>query len=195
MASVPCAKCQHPLPTGHLVTGETVRCPSCRARQTVSLFPALSQDLGKPATSAPLFQGDAACYYDPDKRAVAVCDDCGRFISEFHRVVLSPQHTTCLSCLTAARNAKNRALTERERIAYDNLALAMAIIPPLTLVGLYFLVFTAPITLYIVVRYWKIGPNSIIPRGRYRFVIAAVIALLELGLVALFGWAIADSFN
>ena len=41
---------------------------------------------------------------------------------------------------------------------------------------------TAPLTLYIVVRYWK-TPASLLPRTRVRFVLAALIALLQIG-----GW-------
>ena len=93
---------------------------------------------------------------------------------------MAPNHTTCLACLTDPQRAKSQAVTKRERTVYDNLALAMAIIPPISLVGLYFVIFTAPATLYIVIRYWKTGSNSAIPRGNGRFVFAAIIAILEL---------------
>lgn len=185
MAAVSCAKCNRSLPLDGLELPGRVTCSGCRNPQSVTLFPALGAEPEAPATSAPIFEGDTACYYDPDKRAVAVCDDCGRFISEFHRVVLSSDHTTCLACLSNARSTSNKALTVRERTCYDNLALALAIVPPLTLVGLYFVIFTAPATLYVVIRYWKRGPNSVIPRGRTRFVIAAIIAILELVILEL----------
>ncbi len=167
-----------------------VMCPNCRRKHTVTLFPAFYRNERSVSDLRVVFEGDAACYYDPEKKAVAVCDDCGRFISEFHRVAISPEHTTCLACLSEGRTPSNETVTQRERTVYDNLALALAVVPPLTCIGLYFMIFTAPAALYVVLRYWKKGPNSIIPRSRYRFVIAGIIALLELvAMVAFVYWA------
>ena len=182
--TISCAKCQHHLPEDLLFEGGSVTCPSCRAAQTVTLFPVFKNPSVDETSSAPVFEGDAACYYDPDKRAVAVCDDCGRFISDFHRVILDSEHTTCLACLSEARHPKSKTLTQTQRTVHDNFALSLAVVPPMTLMGIYVMPFTALAALYLVIRYWKSGSNSFVPRGRKRFVIAAIIALLELILVA-----------
>jgi hypothetical protein len=60
---------------------------------------------------------------------------------------------------------------------YDNMALTLAMLPAFLI---WPTIFTAPITLYITVRYWR-APSSILPRTRIRFVIAAAFASLQIG--------------
>lgn len=48
----------------------------------------------------------------------------------------------------------------------------------------YFSLFTAPVALYYVIRYWK-QPQGVLPRTRVRFVLAAVIAVAQL-----LGWVV-----
>jgi len=59
---------------------------------------------------------------------------------------------------------------------YDNIALLLATSPillwPVTIV-------TAPATLFVVIRYWR-KSSAIVPRTKVRFVIAGLIALLQL---------------
>ena len=62
---------------------------------------------------------------------------------------------------------------------YDSIALAVSTFP---LLLFYFTLLSAPATLFIVWRYWN-APTSLLPRTRVRFVIAAIIAVLEIA-----GW-------
>lgn len=186
MADLTCGKCSKILPVDRFATTGEGACPQCQKQQRIRVFNALHTGLAEQASvSASVFEGDSPCYYDADKRAVAVCDDCGRFISEFHRVILSPEHTTCLACLSSGREGQSKALTETSRVRYDNLALYLAVIPPVTLIGIYFTFITAPAALYVTLRYWKKGPNSLVPVTRWRFVVAAILALLQIAAIVL----------
>ena len=69
---------------------------------------------------------------------------------------------------------------ENNRVHYDSIALSLAILPiPL----FYFVSITAPLTLFLVWRYWN-RPLSVIPRSKVRFWIAGILAVLELGVIA-----------
>ena len=64
---------------------------------------------------------------------------------------------------------------------YDQIALALAVLP---LLIFYVTLITAPISLYIALRYWK-SPRSIVHTTKWRFVVAIVFATLEI-----VGWGI-----
>ncbi|MGD8493983.1 MAG: hypothetical protein PVH44_10275, partial [Desulfobacterales bacterium] len=65
---------------------------------------------------------------------------------------------------------------ENHRICYDTIALSIALISSLFI---WPTIFSAPIVLYMVIRYWK-APGSIIPRSKIRFVLAFFIAGLQI---------------
>jgi hypothetical protein len=68
------------------------------------------------------------------------------------------------------------------RPLYDSMALSLSVLPMLIFP---FTIITAPIAIYIAIRYWK-RPGSILPRTRFRFVLAILIALAQIvGWVAL----------
>ena len=52
----------------------------------------------------------------------------------------------------------------------------------------YLTIFTAPFTLYLSIRYWR-EPMSVLPRRRWRFVVAILIALFQLA-----GWGVLAMF-
>jgi hypothetical protein len=68
---------------------------------------------------------------------------------------------------------------DRDRILYDEVALALSLLPllmwPATCI-------TAPATVVVVIRCWK-RPSSVIPRTKIRFVLALLVAGLQI-----FGW-------
>jgi hypothetical protein len=85
----------------------------------------------------------------------------------------------CPSCLEAGVTKGKIGRLENRRTRHDSIALTLAIAPMLFF---YITLVTAPATLYVVIRHWK-TPLSIVRRSRVRFVIAAVVALLQIA-----GW-------
>jgi hypothetical protein len=67
---------------------------------------------------------------------------------------------------------------ENRRILYDNVAFAVA-------VGPFFLIWptliTAPMAIFLSIRYWN-APSSIVKRTKVRFILAVLIALLEIAM-------------
>ena len=116
------------------------------------------------------------CFAHEDKRAVAACDSCGRFVCGLCRIEWGSR-VLCPACINAAE--KRTDLLTRSRPLYDTMALAIAlgslVIFTLSLV-------TAPIAIYLAIRALR-APRSLVPRTMARAWIALSIAVLELG-----GW-------
>ncbi|MFH1147527.1 MAG: hypothetical protein V1736_07450 [Pseudomonadota bacterium] len=86
----------------------------------------------------------------------------------------------CPLCVETGQEKKTLKCLDNYRVLYDRVALALAVAP---LLVFWLTVLTAPMALYVTVRYWKAAP-SILRGSKVRFVIAAVFSLIEIG-----GWA------
>jgi hypothetical protein len=129
---------------------------------------------GRPAEKI-IVEDDSSCFYHPTKKAVVACEGCGRFLCALCDIEFDGRHL-CPGCIeTGARKGKMETL-QNEIIRYDNIALAVAIIP---LILFYVTLISAPAALYLAVRYWNY-PTGIIHKSKYRFVIAIIIAGAQL---------------
>lgn len=186
-----CDKCRTVLTGAVVNTVEPVNCPGCHSPLIVEVFPAYFRPpaAGQAAENV-LSDEDASCFYHPAKKAVVPCARCGRFLCALCDIELGANRHVCPGCVEAARQdpggkmdltgggAATDALGAQRRLLPDQLAITLAVLP---LFFLYWLTFiTAPIVLYIVIRYWK-EPGSVVnPRSRTRLIVAAIFALLEL---------------
>lgn len=174
-----CSNCQSMLDPEQLATGDFFNCRSCRTLLRVDTFPALRRPLPIGQNGAALqVPRTASCYYHARKKASVVCASCGRFLCPLCDMDINGQHI-CPGCLETGRREKRLADLDGHRTLYDSVALALAVWP---MMFFFITCITAPLTLYIVVRYWK-APSSLLPRTRVRFVLAALVALLQVG-----GW-------
>jgi hypothetical protein len=180
--SVQCPKCQAVLSgAGFNQPGFQV-CPNCSAGLEVEVFPALFRlipagQAGEMAT----VDGEATCFYHPQKRAVLACEGCGRFVCGLCDCELQGQHF-CPTCLDVGKKKGKIKNLENHRVLYDSIAISLAVLPMLIF---YFTIFTAPMTLYLVIRRWN-APTSV-TRGRrhtLKLSIAFIIAMLQI-----VGWA------
>jgi hypothetical protein len=180
-----CAKCKAPIPDALFNRSELAPCPVCATPLQVEIFPAFFRR-ATPGREGELImaEGESSCFYHPQKRAVLPCEGCGRFLCALCDCELHGQHF-CPACLETGRKKGKIKKLENERTLYDNIALSLAIYP---LLIFYFTLITAPMALYMAIRHWN-SPRSIVHRTRIRFVIAIVLATLQLG-----GWAVAAYF-
>jgi hypothetical protein len=65
------------------------------------------------------------------------------------------------------------------RFLYDSLALALAVWPVILFPLIFFTFITAPAAIYVTLRYWG-TPGSVVPRSKYRFVLAFLLAVAQL---------------
>lgn len=174
-----CSRCNTPLPAGGFNTGEMVTCSGCQAQTLVTAFPALTRGIvsGKPAETL-LVDTDASCFYHPQKKAEIACGNCGRFLCSLCDVDLNGEHL-CPPCIEAGKQKGKLERLENRRVLYDEIAVSLALYPMIIFIIFYVSILTAPIALYIAIRYWN-APSSIVARSKIRFVVAIAIATLQL---------------
>jgi hypothetical protein len=177
--TITCSECNKPLGAALFNVPGLIHCPSCDAQLNINAFPALLRE--RPAETsgeALLTDKEASCFFHPHKPAVIPCASCGRFVCALCDVEFDGQHL-CPSCIETGKRKRKIKNLENQRTIYDSIALSVAIIPMLVF---YFTFITAPVAIYMSIRYWN-APSSIIPRTKIRFVIAMIVACLQMG-----GW-------
>jgi hypothetical protein len=119
-------------------------------------------------------EGEAACFDHPAKRAVAACQQCGRFVCQLCAVDFG-SGVWCPSCVAGSRGVVAARSSDTSRTLYDTWALtipfALLVIWPLTLLS-------APAVIGLAIMKWK-SPISLIRRNRWRFALGLTIALLQ----------------
>jgi hypothetical protein len=169
---VPCARCQMPLPEWELAA-LVVNCTSCGAGNEAHVFPTALRARALIQTEAAL-EGEAACFDHPEKRAVAACQQCGRFVCQLCAVDSSGA-TWCPSCVAAGAGAARSANPEASRTLCDSIAF---ITPLITLVFWPFTIITGPAAVVFSILKWR-APLSLVRRFRWRFFAAILVGLGE----------------
>jgi hypothetical protein len=182
--SIHCTRCSASLPVWVIKAGDAAMCPSCNASLIVRVFPALLAARPKlNPDDLRIEAGEASCFYHLSKRAAASCAQCGRFVCALCAVDFDGA-TWCPGCMADAQSGKKHAKLENRRLLWDSIALGAATWPFVTL--LWPALPGSLATIFISIRYWK-RPTSLVPRMKWRFVLAILIALAEL---AFFGFLI-----
>ena len=186
--SVPCSKCNAPLSADLFDATHTAYCSGCGVWLTAYLFPALGRaTMEFQAPQALAAEAEASCFFHPSKRAVVACGACGRFLCGLCDLEWEGGHL-CSSCLEAGKKKGKIKTLENHRLLYDHVALSLSLLPllmwPVTCL-------TAPMVLYLCVRYWY-APRSLTSRTRIWFVLAGMFSLAE---IAGWVWLIAVVFH
>lgn len=155
-------------------------CPSCTSNLRVLVYPALFREAVVVPAAQVMIEGEASCFYHPEKQAAIVCDGCGRFLCSLCDVDLDGQHL-CPTCLQTGQQKGKIAKLQNARTRHDKIALAIAIFPMLIF---YFTIISAPIALFYSIKHWN-SPTTITPNWRRtNLVLAICFAVLQLA-----GWA------
>jgi ribosomal protein S27E len=179
--STNCANCGSPLVLPLSDAAMRAPCHACGTDIWVEAFPALlrATPQGRPGETL-IVEDESSCFYHPAKKAVVHCQECGRFLCALCDIEMNGRRL-CSACIETGVRKGRLARLQKEHVHYDDIALALATLP---LLLFWATLITAPIALYIAIRYWN-RPLSAAPRRRWRFVLAIVVAGLELG-----GWAV-----
>jgi len=173
---VQCPKCRATLLEGVFNLPELSPCPVCDVPLQVEIFPALFRKISPGQSGeAVMVEGESSCFYHPQKKAVRPCDGCGRFLCALCDCELGNQHF-CPACLEAGKTKGKIKSLDNQRTLYDSIALSLAVYPMLIF---YLTIITAPMTLFVAIRYWK-SPPGILRRTKFRFVLAIIIATLQI---------------
>lgn len=170
-------------------------CPHCRRQVYVNVLPALFEGPAAGSAGEELFSAsESACYYHPEKRAVVPCDACGRFLCALCDVEMNGRHL-CASCITLEDEAPSkkgkRGKAKNEYTHFDSIALICAVLGIVPIFWFFAPAFTLA-AFYFIVRYWN-KPISAVPRSRWRFVVAGILALSSVALWAVLIVAIVGS--
>jgi hypothetical protein len=180
-----CPECQTPVLESALNQYRLTPCNGCSSLLEVEVFPALFRQNAPGQTGEVLLaDGESACFYHANKKAVLPCHSCGRFLCALCDCELNGEHF-CPACLEAGKTKGKIKNLENQRTLYDSIALMLAVLPLATVVFWFFTPITAPIALFMSIAYWN-APRSIIHRTKIRYVIALVFAVLQIA-----GWGIA----
>ena len=160
-----------PLPKWELAGSDTAMCTSCGSTNTVRAFPAILNQAGA-ARAESAMVGEACCYDHPNKRAVAACRQCGRFVCQLCSVEFAGE-TWCPSCVAAGAGQAKEARSETTRTLYDTIVF---LLPFATLAFWPALILTGPATVVLGVMKWR-QPLSLVRRSRWRFVVGMITGL------------------
>lgn len=181
-ASLTCDRCRSRLPAAALNTPDLVACPSCGAALRFLVFPAYYRAHAPAQKGETLMvEGESSCFYHLTKKAVVPCDGCGRFLCALCDVELDNKHL-CPKCLESAKEKRTMDTLENERYLYDALALNLAVVGLVLMFCMpYLAIFCAPASIYLSIRHWN-KPQSMLAQGKWRFVLAIVLSLVELAI-------------
>lgn len=154
-------------------------CPTCGKVTYLMLFPALLRSQEGARAENVVQDTESSCFFHPAKRAMAVCEACGRLICATCEIDMGSQKL-CPACIEEGARSGALEPLKTERARYDQIALSLAVLP---LLFFYLTLFTAPIALYFCFRH-KQQKTGVLPRGRAVMITALVFALFEL-----LGWA------
>lgn len=176
---IACTRCKTPLDAQALNTYALNSCKACNESFRADVYPALFRKLPSGQGGAPLQdEEEASCFYHPAKKAAVACSACGRFLCALCDVDFNDRHL-CPACLETGKTKRKIKNLENHRVCYDTVALSIALISTLFI---WPTILSAPIVIFMVIRYWN-APSSIIPRTKIRFVMAFLVAGLQLA-----GW-------
>lgn len=193
-AVITCPSCGAGWPPETFNTGHAEPCPQCAQPAEVFAFPALYRPMENATAAAVAPPGDAACFYHAGKLAVSACEACGRFLCGLCDIEFNGRHL-CAPCLEAEKKRGPTHTLQPRYMQFDSLALALAAGPVVLFPFWCLSIFTAPVALFLVVRYWR-QPMSVLPRTRWRFVVAFLFALaVVIGWGVLIVMASRDLFN
>jgi hypothetical protein len=174
------------LPETAFNTGQLTDCPACSVLLQVEVFPALLRPIESGITGeAILVDGEASCFYHPQKRASTPCTSCGRFLCALCDVELNGRHM-CPVCLDTGQKKGKLTELESKRTLFDSAALTLSLVP---LIVWPFTFLTAPGTIVLAIYAWN-KPSSVVPRTRVRIYLALFIALLQIAGWVVFLWVV-----
>lgn len=175
----PCPKCRRKLESFWWFDATSGRCRACETDFEFVPLPALTAAPARVVPTAAVVAADSVCFFHAENRAEAVCDDCGRLLCSVCAVPFMGRKL-CPSCIAgSSKRADAGAAFVKDRVLYDSIALSLAALP-VVLVFLWFLtIVTAPLALGFAIYGWK-KPGSLLRRSRWRLVLAAILASLEI---------------
>lgn len=146
------------------------------AAHTVHLFPAVIRKQATVEAEVVMEGGQTTCFFHAKLPATAICDVSGRMICDLCKTDYNGK-TVSFEALQSLIGKGGTVEKERARTKWDDIALALVILP---ILFMPLFVISAPIALGICLFQWRKGPTSLVRRSRWRYLVAGVLAILEI---------------
>ncbi|MEO0793534.1 MAG: DUF4339 domain-containing protein [Verrucomicrobiota bacterium] len=156
------------------------------------LYPAILRRKETVEAKEVMEAGESSCFYHPQFAATQVCSHSGRFICDLCATEWNGQIVS-LQALHDAKASKKSNKLEDKRVLWDDIALALAVLPPLLIITWWMAFVTAPAALFICLWKWRSGPTSVVRRSRFRYLIAGILSALQVFGLLYFVIAISSS--
>ena len=191
LTRVRCPSCYTPVLDSEVNRYRFSRCNGCDSLTQTELFPAFFRpaNLAREGENV-LVDGESTCFYHASKKAVIPCQGCGRFLCALCDCEINLEHF-CPVCLEGGRVKGKIKNLQNERTRYDKVALSLAVLPILIF---YFTIITAPLALFIALRYWK-APQSLVHSTRFRHILAIGLATIQILAWGIGIYFVAGNFN
>ena len=176
--ALPCPRCKRALGPESWIDAQNGVCFKCRTEFEFIPFRALNFASVRAAAQSAVLASDSVCFFHAENRAESVCDGCGRLLCPVCTVPFAGEKL-CPVCIAASKRS-DAPHGVRERVLYDGLALAVAILPPISVIFFFVTPLTAPLALGLVIYGWR-KPGSLVRSGRVKLVIAGVAAVVQIG--------------
>jgi uncharacterized paraquat-inducible protein A len=185
--SINCPRCSSPLTSNIFTEPSDSFCSHCGLVITGRLFPRFF-NIYKGETSLVEVSSDneSSCFFHQKKLAVSHCSECGRFLCSLCELNIEGR-IFCPNCLEKLDQEKRLKTFTNQVTFWDSITLSLAILPMLLWP---FTIITAPLTLIYIWRHFKDNKNYIIPRKRWRFYLAGLLAGMQIT-----GWTILIMFS
>lgn len=179
---IACSACKAPIDVSHYNQPNPTRCPGCNRNLLAYVFPAFyRRENSGPVGEALQDLAEASCFQHSTRRAVAPCDRCGRFMCALCQMEIEGS-TICPECLESGHQKQQISSLESKRILYDTMAYSLAL-APLPMLLFYPILILSPLTaigaIFVTIRHWN-KPLGITRNSRWRFVVAVILAMLQL---------------
>ncbi len=172
---VRCSACERALKLPADVGYTSLDCDHCDKSTDIWLFPALHRVKNNSAPQQVVDEGHSSCMNHPSKRAVAVCDGCGKFLCALCDIPWNNDHL-CSQCIEHQQEKDADNVLRSTYIHYDRIVLLLAFFSIfLFYLGLFF----APAALFIAWRYWK-EPWRPVPYKKWGMITYVTVAFLAL---------------
>jgi len=174
-----CPKCAMPFEPGVSQGVTSLQCQACRSVLTVALLPAFVSPPEAISTSSGTLasEGEAACFFHPEKRADQTCERCGRFICTLCDMPFGGRHL-CPKCLDSSKMAELIPV----RFVGGYAAMLCGIIPIIFFPCgcIYAVPLTGPFSIALAMMTWK-KPGSLVHGPRHGMAVVGMIGgLLQL---------------
>ena len=190
---IACGNCSWPFNLDELQVNPTISCPSCHTSQEVFVFPEFSKAMPSvPVKKISELGNEASCFYHEKNQASRVCDNCGVFICSLCNLEMGEFHY-CPKCVSLKMKTGSDDIPAQDVRLYDNKALLFAFLPVFLIFSIYFTFITAPISLFIVFRYWD-KQKTFLPRTKWMFIIAGLFSSVQIIAWLVFFFFMLDSF-